>query len=206
MKGTLAMNKKLYTMTATAMLMGIVVLMSMVPFLGFIPLGFVDVTLLCLPVLIGALALGYRAGLFVGAAFATMSLLKAFGVYSAPSAMMALLAAHPLILVPCVLLPRLAIPLTARFVYQKTQRWPMPLRLSVSAVAGSLTNTLLFLGTVFLLGGTVLVDGAYKESLQAVAAGFAAIVLSNGIPEAIGMAILIPPVVMALQRMKRDTL
>lgn len=53
------------------------IVMSLTPFLGFIPLGVINATTLHLPVIIAGILLGKREGLIVGFVFGLISLLRA---------------------------------------------------------------------------------------------------------------------------------
>ena len=106
------MNTK--RLTATALMLALTLILGLTP-LGFLPLPFlsIDVTLMCLPVIIGAVLLGWRSGLLLGLTFALTSLYKAF---TAPSPLVAALMSHPLALYPSIFLPRLLVPLVAWWV------------------------------------------------------------------------------------------
>ena len=69
-------NLKLRRFTATALLIGIIVLMGMVPYLGYIPVGPIKLTLICIPVIIGTLALGLGPGLILGFVFGITSFIQ----------------------------------------------------------------------------------------------------------------------------------
>lgn len=58
--------KAIHRFTWTALLAALIILLGVTP-IGLIPLGFINVTILCLPVIIGTLLLGLRTGLVLGA-------------------------------------------------------------------------------------------------------------------------------------------
>ena len=49
-----------------AVIAAIIVIMAFVPFLGYIPLGFMNATTVHIPVIIGAIILGPKYGAFMG--------------------------------------------------------------------------------------------------------------------------------------------
>ena len=55
--------------TAASLLVGLVLLLGFTP-IGLIPLGFINVTILCIPVVIGTLLMGLKTGLLLGFTFA----------------------------------------------------------------------------------------------------------------------------------------
>ncbi len=71
-------NERVKEMTLIAMFTAIVAVMSFVPFLGFITVGGVAITLIHIPVLIGAIFGGKRTGIFLATAFGVFSMIRAF--------------------------------------------------------------------------------------------------------------------------------
>ena len=59
------MKTKTKNLTLTAILVAVMLLFGFTP-IGYIPLGPVQVTLMCLPVIIGTLVLGLRTGFILG--------------------------------------------------------------------------------------------------------------------------------------------
>ena len=70
-------EKKVMDMSLTGIFTAIIITMSVVPFLGYIPLGFMNATIIHVPVIVGALLLGPRYGAFLGFVFGMTSLIKA---------------------------------------------------------------------------------------------------------------------------------
>lgn len=71
-------DKRVREMTVTAMFTAIVAIMSFVPWLGFITVGGVAITLIHIPVLIGGIFGGKRVAIFLATAFGTFSMMRAF--------------------------------------------------------------------------------------------------------------------------------
>ena len=59
-----------------ALFMAIIVLMTLVPALGYIPLGAVNATLIQIPVIIGGILFGWKKGALLGGVFAVTSMIK----------------------------------------------------------------------------------------------------------------------------------
>lgn len=172
-------------MTLTAAFLALVLLLGLTP-LGLIPLGFVNVTILCVPVIIGTLFLGLRTGLLLGLCFGTVSALSAFGIYGTPSALAgALVAKSPALAAVMCFVPRLLVPVSAHLVYRLAAHGKDKSTKAVpfAAVAGSLTNTVLYLGMMLLfyvlagidtagvlglIGGTGLIAGSAEAAVAAV--------------------------------------
>ena len=177
-----------------AIFVALIVLLGLTP-LGLIPLGFINVTILCVPVLVGTLLMGRSYGLVLGAAFGVTSCLSAL---LKPSTLVAtLMAANPFLMVLMSLLPRLLVPVTATLSYRALQARNEHVAAAVSAVVGSLTNTVLYLGLMLLFYVLCGIDAAPVLGLIG---GIAAIA---GSCEAAAAAILVPPILFALKRLRR---
>lgn len=187
---------KLYRMTAAALLMALVFILGMTP-LGLIPLGFINVTILCVPVIIGAILLGARSGLLLGLCFGTASTLSMLGISLTPPSGLAsaLFAASPACALIMCYVPRLLVPMAALGVYrllEKREKIALPL----AAAAGSLTNTILYLGLMLLFYA---MNGLDSAKILGLIAGTG---LIGGGCEAIAAALITTPVVLALRKTK----
>jgi uncharacterized membrane protein len=111
---------------------------------GFIPwFGGVSLTIMHVPVIIGAILEGPIVGVAIGLIFGLFSMLQAA---IAPSSPGDVIFTNPLLAV----LPRLFIGPVAWLVWSALKRWPA-VGLIVSGVAGSLTNSVLVLGMIGVL-------------------------------------------------------
>ena len=59
-------EKKVLDMSLAGIFTAVIIAMSVVPFLGYIPLGFMNATIIHVPVIIGALLLGPKYGAYLG--------------------------------------------------------------------------------------------------------------------------------------------
>jgi uncharacterized membrane protein len=149
---------------------------------GFIPwFGGVSLTIMHIPLIIGAILEGPLVGAGIGLIFGLFSMLQAA---IAPAGPTDVWFTNPLLSV----LPRLFIGPITWLVYRSLQRWQL-FSILISAIAGSLTNTVLVLGMIGLLGLLPL----------EVLAGIAVV---NGLPE-IGASALISFLVIAAVRQIR---
>lgn len=100
----------------TAAFAAIVLVLGLTP-LGLIPIGPIKATILCIPVIIGTLTLGLKAGLILGFCFGLISTLGAFNIMIAGSSYAVLLAGkQPIYAIIMSMIPRLCVPITASFV------------------------------------------------------------------------------------------
>jgi uncharacterized membrane protein len=75
-KKVLTKKERIREMTILGLFIAIIVVMGMVPFLGFIPIFGLSATIVHIPVLIGAVLLGRKNGIILGLAFGVVSLIR----------------------------------------------------------------------------------------------------------------------------------
>ena len=187
-------RKNLKNLVLLGLLAGLIFLMGQTP-LGLIPLGFCNVTILVIPVAVGTIYMGWKYGLVLGAAFAATSLRSAL---TKPSALVAtLMGASPLLAIVMTVLPRLCIPLVIWAVYKLLGKLKQPLAMGIAAACGSLTNTVLYLGLMLLFYVLCGIDNTKVLTTIAAVAGGA------GPLEALAAAIITPPILTALQKIRK---
>lgn len=187
-------------MVLTALFVALIIVLGMTP-LGLISLGFINVTILCIPVIAGTIVLGPRTGLLLGGCFGLASALSAFGMSLTPPSALAsaLVAANPLLAIVMCFLPRLLVPVATHVVYRLIARdkRQSAKALPFAAVAGSLTNTVLYLGLMLLF---YWLTGLNSATVLGIIGGTG---LIAGGSEAAVAAIIVTPVVMALWSVQR---
>ena len=186
-------------MTLTALFIALVLLFGLTP-IGLIPLGFINLTILCVPVIVGTLLLGLKAGLVLGGCFGAVSALSAFGIWGTPSSLAAALAAaSPLLTLIMCFLPRLMVPVVTFFTYKLFSggRRGSNKATPIAAAAGSLTNTILYLGLMLLF---YVIMGINSEKVLALIGGTG---LLAGSAEAVVAAVISSPVLAALWKIKK---
>ena len=70
-------EQKVMDLSLAGIFTAVIFVMAAVPFLGYIPLGFMNATIIHVPVIIGALILGPRYGAWLGFVFGMTSLIRA---------------------------------------------------------------------------------------------------------------------------------
>lgn len=149
-------------------------------FLGLTRLGFIpwfsgaSLTIMQVPVIIGAVLEGPLVGGLIGLVFGVFSLIQAAVAPTGPADVW---FTNPLLAV----LPRLFIGPVSWLIYRALKRWQIP-ALVAAGIGGSLTNTVLVLGMIGLLGFVPW-------------AALPAILLANGLPEAVVSGLLVTAVV-----------
>ena len=179
----------------------IIIIMAMVPGLGYIPLGVIRATIIHVPVIIGALVLGPKKGAILGGIFGLTSLINntfaptVTSFVFSPFYTMGEIHGGVKSLIICFV-PRILIGIVAYYVYKlvrkvmKNSKHSMVTALAISGVIGSLTNTLLVMNLIYLFFGESY--AAVKEiAYEALYGTILTVIGTNGIPEAIVSAILV---------------
>lgn len=119
-------------MALAGMLGALSVVLSVTPFLGYIPLGPISITTMHIPVIIAGIFAGPQVAVFVGLIFGVSSFIRMTPAFFS----------DPLVSI----FPRLFIGLTAYYSYKLTKS---PI---VAAIVGTVTNTIGVLSMVYLRG------------------------------------------------------
>jgi uncharacterized membrane protein len=157
-------------------------------FLGITRLGFIpwfagaSLTIMHVPVIIGAILEGPVVGVVIGFIFGVFSLIQAA---VAPTGPQDVIFTNPLISI----LPRLFIGPISWLIYRSLKRWQIP-ALIAAGIGGSLTNTVLVLGMIGLLAL------APWETLLAIFVG-------NSLVEAAASAILVVAVISVWKQIEK---
>ena len=163
------------------------VLSAISVFLGITRLGFIpwitgaSLTIMQVPVIIGAVLEGPVVGLAIGLIFGVFSLIQAAVAPTGPADVW---FTNPLLSI----LPRLFIGPVSWLIYRLLKRWEIPALITSGAI-GSLTNTVFVLSMIGVFG--------YLPW-----AALPAIIVGNGIPEAVASAVLVVSVVSIWQQIE----
>ena len=190
-------NRKTREMVQTALLMAIIVLLALVPAIGYIPVGPIRATTIHIPVIIGAILLGPRRGAALGLVFGLTSLCvntftptAASFVFSPFIPIPGQESGSPLALL-IALLPRTLIGIVAGLVYWAFEKrgGPRTVACILAGFAGSITNTILVMGGIYLFFGK-----SYAEvnhlTYEALLSFIGGVIALNGVIEALVAAAL----------------
>lgn len=193
-------SSKTVGMVQVALFAALILIMANTP-LGYIPLGFMNATLIHIPVILGAILLGPKKGALLGFIFGLTSFMKSIMTPNLTSFVF-----NPFYSVGEIhggfgsiiicFLPRILVGVIPYFVYQalyrilKQKKSGQYISLGAAGVAGSLTNTILVMGLI-----VVFFKDSYAQAMgyatEAIYGAVAAIVVTNGIPEAIIAALIV---------------
>ncbi|MBG9979708.1 ECF transporter S component [Facklamia lactis] len=174
--------------------MAIILLQTWVPFLGYIAIPPLSITIIHVTVIVATLWLGTKEGVLIGTFWGINSLIRAYLMPTSP--MYIYVFSSPLVSV----LPRILMPLIVGWsAHVKSKHMTDRLRYMIHGGLGSVLNTVLVLGAiaVFKRAEYLQIQGASLSNLWKVLGG---IILINGIPEMIFSIIVTPIIMMALRR------
>ncbi|GBG94729.1 membrane protein [Ligilactobacillus salitolerans] len=183
----MARKNQTYRRVLYALFTAIIIIQNFVPFLGYIPVGPLNLTIIHVTVIIAALTLGPGGGAVVGGIWGVITFVRAFVWPTSPLA--AIVFVNPLVSV----LPRILIGVVAGYVFKWLadkfrQRY---LAMGIAAVLGSLTNTILVLGQIyFFYNGHS--QALYQVDVHALLPYLLGVVGANGVPEAIFAGLAAP--------------
>lgn len=183
-------------MTVIALLSSISIMLSMVPFVGYIQIGPIAITTMYIPVVIGAIIEGPVVGAILGFVFGATSLFRALTIPTVTS--------FPFINPLVSILPRVMIGIVVYYVYQLAMKITKNIYVSglITGTVGAMTNTIGVLGMLYVLYGERYAM-AMGESASAAKTVILTIAAANGIPEALGGAIVVAAVAAVLKKSKK---
>ena len=179
------MNKqKTKNLAFMSLFVAIEILMVMVPFLGFIPIGPLRATTLHIPVIIAGIVLGKNKGAGIGLVFGLSSLIIntiqptitsfVFSPFISGSFLSAIIAIAPRVLIGYI----------AGFIYERLKEKNKFVAMSVGSFLGALTNTILVLAGIYFLFGSQYAMAIGKD-FQALLPYLLGIITTSGLLEAI---------------------
>lgn len=187
-------------MVLIAILVAIMLLLGLTP-IGSISFGFISITLMCLPMIIATLTLGLKTGIIMGVIFGAISFVKLLiypSVLLTPLFLSPLNWYEPILYILLLIVPRVLIAVTTNGMVSLLKNANPVLKYSTASLIGSLTNTILFLGLLYLMfSSTIGVN--YGTDSAGVFAMLFGVGLTNGLGEAVVAAIVCTPVVIALK-------
>jgi len=156
----------------------------MVPFLGFIPIGPISATTLHIPVIIAGIVMGKKIGAGIGFVFGLSSLIMSTIQPTLTSFVFSPFISGNLLSAVIAIVPRILIGYVAGSIYEKVKNKNDLMAMSMGSFFGSLTNTILVLGGIYIIFGSqyASVLGYDFSALFPLLLG---IVVTNGILEAV---------------------
>ncbi len=199
--GRPALRSKTQGLVQMAIFAAIICVLAFTPFIGYIPLGFTRATIVHVPVIIGSLMLGPKKGAVLGGVFGLTSF-----IYNTVYPTITSFVFTPFYslgeynggigsIVICFV-PRILIGVVPYYVYMfvkkisdRTDKGVSSIGLTLAGIAGSLTNTILVMGLIYILFGESYA-AAKEVTTEALLRVIMSVVVINGVPEAIVAAVI----------------
>lgn len=206
-------HSKTLGMVQLALLTALVAMLAFVPYIGYIkiPILAIQATTVHIPVIVGSILLGPKKGAFLGFVFGLTSLINNTTQPGLTSFCFSPfieigegLGGSPLALIVCFV-PRILVGVVPYFAYEGMQKlWKNKEKgrkysLVLSGVAGSMTNTVLVMGMIYLFFGQAYA-AARSIAFEAVLGVIMSVVCINGTIEAIIAALIASAVTTAMLR------
>lgn len=176
----------------------LIIILAFTP-IGMISFGVVSATTVHIPVIIGAVVLGVKYGFILGLVMGLASLVRA--------ATMPVSVLDPLFVNPLVsVLPRILIGVVTAVVFALLMKLfknkkLTPVAAGISAVAGTITNTVFVLGILAAIYGEEIATTTLQASLKLI---FGTIIGTNGLIEIAAAVVLTAPIATALIKVKNN--
>ena len=198
------MNNKTLKLTVCALFLAIMLVMGLVPGLGFIPTPVAGIVIIQVPVILASYFLGYKGGMFFGLVFGITSIINCFiqpDVFAAIIMNAGGIKTIGLMII-CLVIPRVLIGLTTRATYDLIYRFDKTrlLSMGLSAFIGTLTNTVFFLGAFYLFAREACMTGFGAANEKALFDMMLGVVTFNGVIEAVTSVVLCTAIGQALYK------
>lgn len=178
-----------------AMFIAIILLQTSIPLIGYIPIGPLSITIIPMTVVVATVLLGTVDGAIIGGFWGLTTFVRSFVWPTSPLA--AIVFVNPLISI----VPRIMIGVVAGFTYTylKKHLKSEAAGISISAVLGSLTNTVLVLGLIYLFYKAK-APQLYQINIKELLPYLLGVVGTNGVPEAIFSGIVTPMIAIPVKK------
>ncbi len=198
-------SSKIKKMVIMAIFISIIIIQTLVPFLGFIPLGFMNATIIHITVIIGALLLGVKEGAGLGLFFGLASMWKNTFMPNPTSfcfSPFVYLGSYKSVII--CLIPRILIGVVAYYTYDILKnKSGEKTSLFIAGAAGSLTNTILVMGGIYLFYA-----GEYAQQREVALSSMSYVIMgiigTQGLLEAVVSAIITASVVTVLSKIVNE--
>ncbi len=185
------MNRRqsIQRITRLGILMGLIILMTFIPNIGYIQTGLFSITTIHIPVLIGAALLGPIGGLVLGLTWGLTSYFYALTL----GTIEAMIFLNPMVSI----VPRVLVGLIVSYTTMALDKVNMKEVLKYGLVAGigTLSNTVLVLSSIFIFAS----EGVLSFN-QAFSTIITIIISTNGLLELFAAVIIVPAVVKAIRK------
>ena len=147
------MNKQTKNISFLSLFIAIELLMIVIPFLGYIPVGPLRATTLHIPVLIAGIVLGKKQGMILGLIFGMSSIIINTIQPTLTSFVFSPFISGSFLSLLIAIIPRMLIGYLAGLIYEKLKDKHQSVAIITGSLMSSLANTVLVLGGIYFLFG-----------------------------------------------------
>lgn len=187
-------KSKNYRMIILSLFIAILLLQTIIPGIGYIQLGPLSISLIPITVVAVTLSIGLKEGLIIGFLWGFIVFIRAF--FWPTSLIAQIVFVNPVISI----IPRMLIALFSYIIFKYlSNKISIKYKYMISGIVGSLTNTIFVLSFIYFFykdKSTVL----YGVSTDHLLPFLSGIVLTNGVPEMVIAAVLLPLIMKVLSR------
>ena len=142
------LNPKVLKITQAGILIAIMLIMDITK-IGYLKFGLIEITIMMIPVVIGAIMCGPAIGGLLGGIFGLTSLMQCFGQSAFGTFLMGI---NPLLTVIVCLLPRILVGVFSGLIFKAIYKIDKTkiVSFAVATLSGALLNTLMFMGCLIL--------------------------------------------------------
>ncbi len=196
----MARKAKTLFLAQNAVLAAIVILMAFTP-IGYLKIGVaVEMTLIMIPVAVGALTLGEKSGAFLGLVFGISSFIQCFGLSPFGAA---LLQINPVFTFIMCLVPRVLMGYLCGIIYKALCKVKKGVAIVIASFSAPVINTALFMLSLMLFFGKSDYIMSLRAGSENILAFMIAFVGLNGLLEIVATTLITPPVAMAVKKAVR---
>ncbi len=143
-----AMKRNL-SLAQLGMMSALIIAMTFVPYLGYISYGALSITLIHIPVIIGACVMGAKGGAILGTVWGVSCIIKA--ILSPPSPLEGIIFKNPIV----ALIPRIIAGTVAGLIFTLVAKKDKKKHIAsaLGALTGCLCNTVFVMGSIYVIYG-----------------------------------------------------
>ncbi len=183
------MKPNLFKLTLASIFAALIIVFTVVPNLGYLAVGPIEITTLHIITILGAVFLGWKYGAVLGGVWGVTCLIRAF------TNPLWLPFTNPLISV----LPRILVGLVASLVFTALSKTKLKkvFCAAISAAVATLTNTVLVLSALYIFGGMIQSYAQFFEMFKTI---ITTLISLNGGVELAAAVVLVPAVYVPLSK------
>lgn len=192
-------RQKTTALAVNAMLAAIIILMPFTP-LGYLTLGPVKMTLIIIPVAVGAITMGPATGAFLGLVFGITSFVQCFGIDPFGTTLMGI---NPIYTAIMCIVPRALMGYLCAWIFIGVKKLSKGVAYVVASLSGAILNTVFFMSLLILFFGKSDYIMGFRGELN-IFAFLVAFVGINGLCEIIAAGVIGAPASADLTRLSKD--